>query len=102
MSSRFDYLLAERLSFELLGQYTEVDKEVPGSIGFPSPEAWTENQYWLLSPGLRYACDTFSLHLFYSRSESDLEGEGPFSVTDDEINSDELSLATTHCLISFC
>ncbi len=98
ITSRFDYLLAEDFTFELLGQYTEVDKDVPGSVGYPSPEAWTENQYWILSPGLRYATDEITIHFFYSRSESDLEGEGPYSVTDDEINSDEVSLQVDYTI----
>jgi vitamin B12 transporter len=98
LHSRFDYLLADDLTFELLGQYTEVEKDVPGSAGFPSPEAWTENQYWMLSPGLCYVTDEMNMHLFYARSVSKLEGKGPLSVTDDEINSDEISLQVDYTI----
>ncbi len=91
--SKFDYLLCDDLSLEFISTYTNSDDELPGSLAFPSPTAWNENTYWLLSPGLRYSPDSgMSLHVFYALSKSDLEGAGPYSVTDDEIKTDELSL----------
>ena len=83
---------SEALSFEALLSFTSVDKGLPGTISYPSPNAYTENEFWLISPGLVYTGDAWVTHLFYSRSQSDLEGQGPYSVTDDEIESDELSV----------
>ncbi|MFP4068840.1 MAG: TonB-dependent receptor plug domain-containing protein [Opitutales bacterium] len=91
LTSRFDLKLFENLSAELVGRFNESEKEIPGSITFPSPNDFMDTENWLLSPGVRYATDELTAHLFYSRSEFVAEGEnfGPFF---NEILSDEVNL----------
>ena len=84
--SRFEYKLAEALTFEILGNYAATDKEF---LSFGSPVA-SETENWLLSPGLRYATDELTLHGFYSRSE--FEYLLPAFATENLLVSDELSL----------
>lgn len=94
---RFDYKLVENLAFELVGQYTDAEKGTPGVVTNPKSDdrQWTEN--WLISPGLRYATDAVSVHLFYSRSKSRIENDtedrfGDIIETKNEVESDEVNL----------
>jgi hypothetical protein len=109
-----DYRLSDRLSLELLGQFTEADKELPKTVVAPNLDDEQNTQNWLISPGVRYATDTFSAHLFYSKSESRTTldqvnsafgpfpgfaylGEFPISNTI-EVESDELNLQADYSL----
>lgn len=95
LTQKLDYKLTDVLSLELVGRYTDVDKEAPGRVTNPSTFAYGETENWLLSPGIRYATDELSMHLFYSRSEFDREGVddfgGPFPF-ESSVESDEVSL----------
>lgn len=100
---RFDRRLAKNLSFELVGQYTDAEKGVPGVRTNPTLDdrQWVTN--WLISPGLRYATDEVSLHVFYSRSESRIENEienffGIIYETKNVVESDELNLQVDYTL----
>ena len=73
VSSRVDYLLTDELSLEFVGQYDDTEKELPGSISAPTPDDEQDSEDWLISPGIRYATDELTVHLFYSRSESDID-----------------------------
>ncbi|MDB4028694.1 TonB-dependent receptor plug domain-containing protein [Flavobacteriaceae bacterium] len=106
VSSRIDYLLTDTLSLELVGQYDYTEKELPGSTVAPSPFDEQNSEDWLVSPGIRYATDELTVHVFYSHSEShiDLYQEkgaydefgnylGDFPVSNDsEVKSDEVNL----------
>ncbi len=70
VSSRVDYLLTETLSLEFVGQYDDAEKELPGSTANPTPYDEQESENWLVSPGIRYATDELTMHLFYSYSEN--------------------------------
>lgn len=70
INSRFDYRLSDSLSLELLGQYSESEKGLPGAITNPKLNDEQEVENWLISPGLRYATDELSAHLFYSHTNS--------------------------------
>jgi len=103
INARFDALLAEKLTFELLGQYADSEKGTPNRVDNfkPTDRQWNEN--WLFSPGLRYASDDISIHAFYSRTESRLEAFNDFglngtSTTDNRVNSDELSVQVDYSL----
>ncbi|NBB80744.1 MAG: TonB-dependent receptor [Verrucomicrobia bacterium] len=95
ITQKFDYKLNNTLSLELIGRYTDADKDFPGSVANPSSFANGETEDWLLSPGIRYATDELSAHFFYSRSEFDFSGVndfgGPFPF-ENSVDSDELSL----------
>lgn len=100
---RFDFQLAEQLTFEVIGQYVEAEKGTPGVITNPKADdrQWTTN--WLLSPGLRYATDEVSAFLFYSRSESLIENDiedffGSIYQTENLVESDEVSLQLDYSL----
>ena len=100
---RFDYRIADAWTFELIGQYVESEKGSPGVITNPKADdrQWTTN--WLLSPGLRYATDELTVHLFYSRSESLIENDtadffGAIYQTENEIESDELNAQVDYSL----
>ncbi len=69
LTSRFDWMINERLGFELLATGFENEKELPGDTITPTPFDRQETTNWLLSPGIRYLTDEISAHLFYSRSE---------------------------------
>ena len=106
VSSRIDYLLTDTLSLEFVGQYDYTEKELPGSTVAPSPFDEQSSEDWLVSPGIRYATDELTVHVFYSHSEShiDLYQEkgaydefgnylGDFPVSNDsEVKSDEVNL----------
>lgn len=95
ITQRLDYKLTDALSLELVGRYTDTDKEAPGRISNPSSFAFGESENWLLSPGVRYATDEISVHLFYSRSEFDRQGVDDFGAPfpfESSVESDELSL----------
>ena len=83
VSSRVDYLLTDTLSLELVGQYDNTEKELPGST--PNPSAYDEqdSEDWLVSPGIRYATDELTVHLFYSYSEIDMDLNQVKSAYDD-------------------
>jgi vitamin B12 transporter len=70
VSSRVDYLLTDTLSLEFVGQYDDAEKELPGSTANPTPYDEQESENWLVSPGIRYATDELTVHLFYSYSEN--------------------------------
>jgi vitamin B12 transporter len=70
VSARADYRLSDAWSLELLGKYTDADKELPGTEITPKVDDRQNTQNWLISPGLRYATDELSMHLFYSRSNT--------------------------------
>ncbi|HKK18357.1 MAG TPA: TonB-dependent receptor, partial [Opitutales bacterium] len=94
-TQRLDYKLNDVLSFELVGRYTDADKEAPGRVSNPSGFAYGETENWLLSPGIRYATDELSMHFFYSRTEFDREGVDDFGSPfpfESSVKSDELSL----------
>ncbi|MGZ0710134.1 TonB-dependent receptor [Coraliomargarita sp. W4R53] len=69
-TTRFDYRLTDQWSLELIGKYSDADKELPGSVVAPKLEDRQNTENWLISPGLRYASDELSVHAFYSRSET--------------------------------
>ena len=91
--ARFDYALSERWGLEFVGQYVDAEKELPGSVVSPTAEDRQETTNWLASPGLRYATDELSAHLFYARSRSrtDVFDAGGFS-NRLEVESDEVRL----------
>lgn len=95
VTQKLDYKLTDVLSLELVGRYTDVDKEAPGRVTNPSTFAYGETENWLISPGIRYATDGLSVHFFYSKSEFDREGVddfgGPFPFQS-SVDSDEVSL----------
>ncbi len=68
-SSRFDYVINDRLQLELVTLGFDNRKELPGSTGNPSPYDQQDTSSWLISPGVRYLSDELSAHLFYSRAE---------------------------------
>ncbi len=69
LTSRFDWMINERLSFELLALGFANEKEVPGDTITPTPFNRQETTNWLISPGVRFKTDQVSAHIFYSRSE---------------------------------
>ncbi len=91
-SSRIDYQLNDRLQLELIALGHDNDKDLPGSTGFPSDTDEASTSSWLISPGIRYADDDLSMHLFYSRSEWQSTGVvfGIFPF-DNQLESDEVS-----------
>lgn len=89
---QFYYKLNEHLSVELVSQYSESDKDLPGSLSFSSSTDYSETESWLLSPGFRYATDLLSVHFFYSRSAYIGEGIDYSSPFYNEITSDEVNL----------
>ncbi len=70
LTTRADYRLTDAWSLELVGQYSEADKGLPGSIVSPKLEDEQTTENWLVSPGIRYATDTLTAHFFYSRSNT--------------------------------
>jgi len=89
---RVDYKLTENLSFELVGQYLESEKETPGDVVFPSTSDYTDLTNWLISPGLQFCSDDLAIHFFYSRSESDAENYSTWGDTENRVRSDEVNL----------
>lgn len=72
-ASKFEWKLTQTLFFEWLAQYSDTEKELPGQVTAPTPFDEQDTENWMLSPGIRYATDELSVHLFYSRSERDAE-----------------------------
>ena len=105
-TARFDYRIVENLSFELLGTYTEATKGVPGSInGTVSDYNESVAENWLISPGLKYASDEITAHLFYSASEYSYDYDYRYANSYSAIESDEVSLQvdysfTDHLLLT--
>lgn len=101
VTARFDYLLAEHLTFELLGNYSESEKGVPGNITAPTSLDEGDTESWLISPGLKYAPEDLTIHLFYSRSESERDdySTGQFGADSNaKVNTDELNLQVDYKL----
>lgn len=73
LTSRVDYEINDAWSMELITQYTETDKELPNSVVSPTLDDEQHTENWLISPGIRYATDTFSVHFFYSHSQTETE-----------------------------
>lgn len=104
--ARADYILAENLNFELISQYTETEKELPNSRVSPTLEDEQDTTSWMISPGLKYATDELTVHLFYARSKSEIDLYqirsafdafwtylGDFPIENEiEVETDELSL----------
>jgi vitamin B12 transporter len=91
-SARFDYKLTDTLSAELLAYGVKTTKEEAGSTFSPTPDSENDSESWLLSPGIRYATDLLSAHLFYARSELDYEGETAWGSYNRWVESDEINL----------
>ena len=88
-NSRFEYKLTEHWVAELIGFITDSDKELPGSVSFPSDTDFSKAQSWLISPGLRFKNEDWSGHIFYSSSKQSLEGFA-FSEVKNSVRSDEV------------
>ena len=101
VTARFDYLLAEHLTFELLGNYSESEKGVPGKITVPTSLDEGDTESYLISPGLKHATDDLTIHLFYSRGEFERDdfSSGQFGANSNaEVITDELSLQIDYSL----
>jgi vitamin B12 transporter len=101
VTARFDYLLAEHLTFELLGNYSESEKGVPGSITAPTSLDEGDTESWLISPGLKYTTDDLTIHFFYSRGEFERDdfSSGQYGANSNaEVNTDEVSLQIDYTL----
>lgn len=110
VTARFDYEIVQDFSFELLGTYTEATKGVPGNInGSVSDYNESDTENWLISPGLKYATDEVTAHLFYSRSEYSYDydyryadffnpGQFVYGNSYSEIESDEVSLQVDYTI----
>jgi vitamin B12 transporter len=96
--ARFDYKLTDQLVFELLGHYIAADKEIPGSSVAPTLNRDQFTINWLISPGLKYESDSLTVHLFYSRSESNLDNYNAGAQNDIIVQSDELHLQADYTL----
>ena len=97
-TSRVDYSLSDNLTFELLGQYSEGEKEVPGTIQNPSTDQLNRTTTWLVSPGLKYTTDDLSMHFFYGRTENKLVNTQPSREDEIFMESDEFSLQIDYSL----
>jgi len=73
IASRFDWKLTDTLFAEVVSQFSDTEKELPGQVPATTPFDVQETQNWILSPGLRYATDELSVHLFYSRTEREAD-----------------------------
>lgn len=92
LQARFDYKLSETLFVEWIGRYAYAEKELPGSIVSPNPDHLQKSSDWLISPGIKYATDVLSLHLFYSRSENNLDNNNNGAQNDIIVETDEMHL----------
>jgi vitamin B12 transporter len=97
-TSRVDYSLSDNLTFELLGQYSEGEKEVPGTIQSPSTDQLNRTTTWLVSPGLKYTTDDLSTHFFYGKTENKLVNTQPSRQDEIFMESDEFSLQIDYSL----
>lgn len=97
-TSRVEYRLLENLNFEILGQFSEGDKQVPGNVLNPANDQLNTTQTWLVSPGLQFTTDEFSAHLFYARSENELVNTEPSQRDEIFVESDEISLQLDYTL----
>lgn len=88
-NSRFEYKLTQNLVAEMVSFITDADKELPGSVSFPSDTDFNKTQSWLISPGLRFKNEDWSGHVFYSSSKQFLEGVA-FSEVKSSVRSDEV------------
>lgn len=90
---RMDARISPQLTAELLGQYNSNEKEIPGTVSSPSPNAFTESQSWLLSPGLRFETNAYKIHAFYSRDYFRLDDNSFFGFPDkSRLSTDEFNL----------
>lgn len=94
--ARLDYRLSESLTLEMLSTYSDVDNQYPGVVG-GSSFGNAQTLSWLISPGIKYATDTLSLHVFYSRTEMDVN-EVSYSSWND-IKTDELNLQLDYTIL---
>ena len=89
-NSRIEYKLAEGLVAELISFITDTDKELPGSVSFPSDTSFNKTQSWLISPGLCFENEDWSGRIFYSNSKQFLEGVDTFSEPKSSVKSNEI------------
>ena len=75
VSGRADYKITETLTAELIGFYSESDKELPDELVNHNDVDSGETESWLISPGVRYENGDWSGRLFYSRSEMTVDTE---------------------------
>jgi vitamin B12 transporter len=94
-TTRAEVKLAENLTAELLGMFSDSDNYYPGKIGsvFSGPGDGKTND-WLVSPGFRYATDEVSVHAFYSYSDYEYSED----YGDDIVETDEFSLQVDYTL----
>ena len=94
--ARLDFRITENLSSELIIQSIDNKKGVPGAETSPSLYNHSHSENLLISPGLRFAKDNISAHVFYSKSEYfydyDYSFFGSLYNSRSEIETDELSL----------
>ena len=94
--ARLDFRITDNISSELIIQSIDNKKGVPGSESSPSLYNHSHSENLLISPGLRFAKDNISAHLFYSKSEYfydyDYSFFGSLYNSRSEIETDELSL----------
>ncbi len=64
---RSDIRLTPYLTAEVIGSFGKAEKQVPGPITSPSPNALNESISWMVSPGIRYENNDFNIHAFYIR-----------------------------------
>ena len=91
----FNLRINDVLSLELITQYTETQKELPGSISFSSTSDYLDSESWLISPGVRYATDLLSAHFFYSHTDYSAEGV-QYSPVYNEVVGDNLNLQVNY------
>ncbi|MGC6423601.1 MAG: TonB-dependent receptor [Lentimonas sp.] len=73
VNGRFDYRLTDELSIELIAHYSDSEKGLPNSVLSPKLEDVQDTEIWMVSPGVRFATDDVSVHVFYSRTESEAD-----------------------------
>ena len=98
VTGRLDYEIVEDLTFEVLGTYSDTEKGIVGSLSRPSPNDIGETENWLISPGMKYATDELTVHLFYSRGEFENDSTGTSFPSISNIETDEVSLQVDYTL----
>jgi vitamin B12 transporter len=86
----------KNLTAELLGDFSYVENDYPGPVASPEYAGWNKVKSWLVSPGLRYITDEFTVHGFYTYG--DYKYEGPYGV--EAMVSDELSLQADYAFMN--
>ena len=92
VTGRFDYEIVDDLTFEVLGTYSDTEKGIAGSLSSPSPSDVGETENWMISPGMKYATEEVSVHVFYSRGEFENDAIATSFPTISNIETDEVSL----------